>query len=140
MNLRLHHVGILVENIERERRVYEERFGYDAQSDIVHDPTQTAFVQFLKLPQDEVYLELVSPDTPDSKLSNALNKGIRLHHLCYATGSIDQTCAELRAKGMTLIEAPVGARAFPGRRIAWLIGRDRLLIELVEESTTKGSP
>jgi hypothetical protein len=31
-----------------------------------------------------------------------------------------------------IIAAPVPAVAFNGRRIAWLIGRDKLLTELVE--------
>jgi len=140
MNLKLHHVGMLVGSIEKEARVYQERFGYDAQGEVIHDPAQTAFVQFFRLPQDEVFLELVSPDSAESKLSNALNQGVRLHHLCYATDSIDQSCAELRKKGMTLIQPPVGASAFPGRRVAWLMGRDRVLVELVEQTAVKGLP
>ena len=140
MNLRLHHVGMLVGSIADESRIYQQRFGYEAQGEVIHDPVQTAFVQFLQLPQDDVYLELVSPDGPASKLGNALNKGVRLHHLCYATDSIEQSCAELRTKGMTLIQPPIGAPAFPGRRIAWLMSRDRLLVELVEQFAEKELP
>ena len=140
MNLRLHHVGMLVENIEKESQVYQNRFGYETKSDVVHDPAQTALVQFFKLAQDDVYLEFVAPDGPESKLSNALHKGIRLHHLCYSTDCLEQSCAELRSKGMTQIQAPQNAVAFPGRRIAWLIGRDRLLIELVEQGTDRDRP
>jgi methylmalonyl-CoA/ethylmalonyl-CoA epimerase len=135
MTIRLHHVGMLVENIDAETHTYVGRFGYIPQGGVVHDPAQTACVQFLKLPQDEVLLEFVSPDSPESKLTGALNAGVRLHHLCYATDSIEQCCAELRLKGMTLIQAPIRAEAFPGRRIAWLMGRDRVLVELVEEGT-----
>jgi methylmalonyl-CoA/ethylmalonyl-CoA epimerase len=140
MNLRLHHIGMLVHNIESARQTYERRFGYDAQSGVVHDPNQGAFVQFFRLPQDDVFLEFVSPDGPESKLNGALNKGVGLHHLCYATDSIEQSCAELRSNGMTLIEPPVCAQAFPGRRIAWLMGRDRVLVELIEEGARKGLP
>jgi methylmalonyl-CoA/ethylmalonyl-CoA epimerase len=140
VTLRLHHIGMLVDNIEAERRTYEARFGYAACGDVVHDPVQTAFVQFFRLPQDDVFLEFVSPDSPESKLSGALNKGVRLHHLCYVTDSIEESCGELRSKGMTLVQAPVSAPAFPGRRIAWLMGRDRVLVELVEEGTEKGLP
>ena len=140
MNLRLHHVGMLVENIEKESQVYQNRFGYEIKSEVVHDPTQTALVQFFKLAHDDVYLEFIAPEGPESKLSNALNKGVRLHHLCYSTDSLEQTCAELRNKGMTLIQAPKNAPAFPGRKIAWLMGRDRVLIELVEQGTDKDKP
>ncbi len=135
MNLRLHHVGMLVADIDKEMRTYEKRFGYDALGATIHDPAQTAYVQFMKLPQDRACLELISPDGPASKLSSALTNRVGLHHLCYATDALDQTCAELRKKGMTLIEAPLSAPAFRGRRIAWLMGRDRILIELVEQGS-----
>ena len=140
MKLRLHHVGMLVDHIENTGKVYSERFGYETKTEVIHDPTQTALVQFFALPQDEVYLEFVSPDGAQSKLSSALERGIRLHHLCYSTDCLEETCAELRRKGMTLIQRPVNAAAFPGRRIAWLMGRDRVLIELVEQGSEKDRP
>ena len=123
---------MLVADIQSERLKYEQRFGYIACCEPVHDPVQTAWVQFLKLPGDRVYLELVAPDRSDSKFTNAMSKGVALHHLCYETEDIEATCGGLRKTGMTLVRAPVSAAAFGGRRIAWLIGRDRILVELVE--------
>jgi methylmalonyl-CoA/ethylmalonyl-CoA epimerase len=140
MNLRLHHVGMLVADISKESLVYQERFGYNVHSDIIHDPRQTAYIQFLRLPEDRVYLELVSPDRPESKFSNALKKGVGLHHLCYSTNALEHSCSELRGKGMTLIQAPVSALAFHGRRIVWLMGRDRILVELVERGHQEELP
>lgn len=134
MTMRLHHVGIVVEDIAKQSGVYHDRFGYVTATDIINDPKQTAFVVFLRRPEDNVYLELVSPDRPESKLCSALSKGGGLHHLCYATDSIEDSCAELRNKGMTLVRAPMSAVAFGQRRVAWLMGRDGILIELVESS------
>jgi len=133
MKLRLHHVGMLVADIAVARRVYQDRFGYDVHGDIVHDPGQTAYVQFMKLPGDTTFLEFIAPDGPGSKLADALNKGVGLHHLCYATETLDESCDYLRQQGMSLVRRPVGAVAFHGRRIAWLMGRDRMLVELVEQ-------
>jgi methylmalonyl-CoA/ethylmalonyl-CoA epimerase len=62
-----------------------------------------------------------------------LKKGGGTHHVCYAVEDIDAACADLRRHGMSLIRTPVSAAAFRGRRIAWLMGRDRMLTELVEE-------
>ena len=42
---------------------------------IVHDPQQEAYVQFLRLPDDPVYLELAQPGGPQSKLSQAIARG-----------------------------------------------------------------
>jgi methylmalonyl-CoA/ethylmalonyl-CoA epimerase len=138
INLRLHHVGIVVGNIPDSAANFGHRLGYETKSDVFHDPTQQASVQFVGLPGDNVYLEFVAPVGPESRLSGALSKGGGLHHLCYSVDDIDAACAELRSKGMTLVRPPVGAVAFQGRRIAWLMGRDRILVELVERDPEGG--
>jgi len=132
--LRLHHIGIVVPDVAVASAEYTERLGYESASQIIHDPVQTAYVQFLQLPGDGALLELVAPDGPASKLSNALNKGGGLNHLCYETDDIDGSCVELRRHGLVLIHPPVPATAFQGRRIAWLMGRERVLTELVERA------
>jgi len=130
--LNLHHIGIAVEDIARATASYVRTLGCVVWSDIVHDPVQTAYVQFLKLPGDAVYLEFVSPDGARSKLRNALRKGGGLNHLCYATGDIEAACEALRRRGLFLLQPPVPAVVFKGRRIAWLMGGDRVPLELVE--------
>lgn len=132
MILNVHHVGIVVKDIPEVAERYARRYGYLTRSDIMHDPIQTAFVQFLQIPGDPVFIELVSPDREGSKLSNSLAKGGGLNHICYATTNIDEACRQLRSEQMMLLQAPVKAVAFPDRRIAWLMGVDRTPIELVE--------
>lgn len=132
MALTLHHVGILVPDIAQAAAQYVAKFGYRICSEIIHDPVQTAYVQFLSLTDSTPYVELVTPDGPKSKLSNALKKGGGLNHLCYLTSTIDDDCRCLRESGMLLLQSPVDAKAFPGRHIAWLMGRDGIPIELVE--------
>src|SRR6266568_6323286 len=95
-NLQLHHIGVLVKDLAKTAETYEQRFGYLRRSEIIHDPIQTAMVQFIQLPGDRAYTELITPDGPESKLTNALNKGGGLHHLCYSTGNIEKACARLR--------------------------------------------
>jgi methylmalonyl-CoA/ethylmalonyl-CoA epimerase len=130
--LRLHHVGVAVADLETAVAKYTQTFGYELHSAVIHDPHQTALVQFLKLPGDTVFLEFVTPDSDGSKLTNALKRGGGLNHLCYRTSDIDAACRHLRAEGLLLLQRPVAAVAFPSRRIAWLVGKDRILVELVE--------
>lgn len=134
MEFRLHHIGVVVRDIERSAATYTQQLGYVARTGIIHDPLQTAYVRFLCLPGGTAYLELVSPDGSLSRLTNALNAGGGLNHLCYATDDIEGACGELRRQGMMVIHEPVPAVAFGGRRIAWLIGQDRVLTELVESA------
>jgi methylmalonyl-CoA/ethylmalonyl-CoA epimerase len=131
MDLSLHHVGLLVKEIRGTASLYL-RLGFRKESEVIHDPTQTAHVQFFRLPGDKAYLELVAPDGNESKLANALRKGGGLNHICYATSALDRTIEELRDNGFFLISDAVPGVAFKGRRIAWMLGPDRSLVELVE--------
>ncbi len=132
-SLTLHHVGVAVAHVETAATYYVENFGYALESPVIHDPRQTAYVQFLRLAGDSAFLELVAPDSPSSKLAAAVKKGGGLNHLCYRVSDIEAVVQELNVSGMFTLCEPVPAVAFPGRRIAWLLGSDRIPIELVED-------
>jgi methylmalonyl-CoA/ethylmalonyl-CoA epimerase len=130
--LRLHHVGYVTREIAAIAATYVARYGYGLATGIIHDPLQTALVQFLQLPGDSSYLEFVAPDGPESKLTNAAKRTGGLHHLCYTAGPLETVIVELEETGMKLISEPMPAVAFAGRRICWLMGENSLPIELVE--------
>jgi len=131
--LALHHVGIAVAEIGPATETYVRRFGYTVESPVIHDPAQTAYVQFLRLPGESSFVEFVAPDGPESKLAASIKKGGGLNHLCYSVGDIEAAVTQLRDAGMITLCEPIAAVAFPGRRIAWLMGQDRIPIELVEQ-------
>jgi methylmalonyl-CoA/ethylmalonyl-CoA epimerase len=133
MDFRLHHVGLVVADLEAAAAEYTGRFGYAVKSPVIEDPVQTARGQFLQLTGDSSYLELLGPVGSDSKLTTAFEKGRRLNHLCYAVSDIEAACASLRRQGMFLLQTPVESIAFRPRRLAWLMGRDGVPIELVED-------
>jgi methylmalonyl-CoA/ethylmalonyl-CoA epimerase len=130
--LALHHVGYAVKSVASISGLYVERFGYEVRTPIIHDPLQTAFVQFLSLPGDQVFLEIVSPNGPESRLTNAVRNGGGLNHLCYIADNLERATASLTRTGMMVISPPLPAVAFAGRRICWLLGEDPLPVELVE--------
>jgi len=130
----LHHVGYAVKAIEPVSGIYVTRFGYVVCTPIIHDPLQTAMLQFLSFPGDHVYLEFVSPDGPESRLANAVRKGVGLNHLCYTAHNLEEAADWLVQSGMMLVSPPQPAVAFAGRRICWLVGDDLLPIELVERT------
>ena len=129
---KLHHVGYATKLIGPVAEQYRLRFGYEICSDVIHDPFETALVQFLRLPGDLVYLELFAPDGPESKLVSAARRGGNLNHLCYTVGQLEETISSLEKNGMRLISEPKIAMAFARRRICWLIGDDGVRIELIE--------
>lgn len=132
--LALHHVGYAVKAIEPVSQMYVGRYGYEVRTPVIHDPFQTALVQFLAFPGDRVYLELVSPDGPESRLTNAVRKGGGLNHLCYTAENLEKAIGCLTQSGMLLIMPPQPAVAFAGRRVCWFLGEDPVPIELVERN------
>lgn len=128
----LHHIGFLVRDISVAAQDFVSRLGYVIESDVVEDPVQTAYVQFLRQPGTMPWLELITPNGVDSKLTNALRKGGGLHHLCYEVGDIAHACEHLRNQAMLMLAEPVPAAAFPGWRIAWFMDRSGFLVELLE--------
>ena len=129
---RLHHIGYLVANLSESARRFVESVGYVVESDPIADPVQTATVQFLRLPSDSVWLELVSPLGNPSKLDAALRRGEGIHHLCFEVLDIESSVDRLRRHSMRAIAPIVPAVAFGGRRITWLTNRSGTLFELVE--------
>ena len=129
--LTLHHVGYVATEISPAARSFCERLGYRTCTPVIHDPHQTALVQFLSLPTPSPCIEIVAPDTPASRLTGAAKRG-GLHHLCFLAGSLEPEIARMRELGMLLIAEPAPAVAFAGRRICWLGGGPTGLIELVE--------
>jgi methylmalonyl-CoA/ethylmalonyl-CoA epimerase len=129
---RLHHNGYMTGDLERTAAMLERRFGYVRESSVIHDTVQTAMVLFLRLPGDRAWLELVTPNGPQSKLSRALEKrGDGWHHVCFETTDIEDT-SFLREQGMLQISRPVPASAFVGRRISWFMDGKGFLTELLE--------
>ena len=130
--LRLHHIGQAVPDIPSAAERLISAIGYRITTPILHDPQQTALIQFLLLPGDTIYLELVAPDGSTSKLAAAAKRGGGLHHLCYLSGSLEPQIAALELAGLRLISEPKPAIAFAGRRICWLLGADQVPVELIE--------
>lgn len=130
--LALHHIGLLVRDVDEAAKHYSGLLGYEIESAAIDDPLQTARVLFLRQPGAASWLELIAPLGSSSKLSNMLAKGGGLHHLCYETSDIDEAMEALRDQGCMVVGQPVPAQAFPGLRIAWLMDRQRFLFELLE--------
>jgi methylmalonyl-CoA/ethylmalonyl-CoA epimerase len=130
--MRLHHFGILVENIENCSHDLVANFGYQIRSKIIHDPLQAAYVRFLALPSEPTYIELIAPDSPRSHLHNALKRAPGPNHVCFSTVDIEESLRYLSSKGAMILRPPAPAVAFGNLRICWLMDPNCILVELVE--------
>ncbi len=127
----LHHVAIVVASIEEARGLYVDTLGL-FESEVEHVADQK--VNVLVCYAGGQRIELVEPSSDDSPVTKFLEKrGGGLHHLAYRVADLGRALAELKAKGVRLIdEAPrPGAH---GTRVAFVHPKATggVLTELVE--------
>lgn len=127
---KVNHVAIVVRNIEESLKFWEESLGLKLDH-IEVVPSQRSRVAFIPVGDSEV--ELVQPTDSESGLAAYLEKkGEGMHHLCMEVDDIDAKLAELKEKGVRLINEK--AEVLPGRKMAFIHPKagNGVLIELYQ--------
>jgi methylmalonyl-CoA/ethylmalonyl-CoA epimerase len=127
--LKIDHLGIAVKDLAEAVKSYEALgFAVDATHDV---PTERVSTAFLRV--GESHLELLQPTDPSSVIARFLEKRSGLHHVCVLVQDIDAALAELKGRGVPVLdETPrVGAG---GCRVAFVHpkGAAGVLLELKE--------
>ena len=130
----LHHVGVVVTSIAEQTEEFARSTGAEPVGGIVHDPLQRVRVAFLAHPNGGPQFELVEPFGERSPVAAFAAQGGGLHHLCYEVDDLAGQLAAARGKGASVLRPPRPAAAFAGRRIAWMLTRQKLLVEFVERA------
>jgi methylmalonyl-CoA/ethylmalonyl-CoA epimerase len=131
---RIEHVGVVVRDTEASRRLWEDCFGIrlGGVEDMPGRPVRLALY-----PVGESMVELIAGTTPDSKHARmvAAGKG-GLNHICFEVEDIDAALAELKAKGVPLLDQ-VPRVGHAGCRIAFIdpAATENCLIELAQLPT-----
>ena len=126
---RVEHVAIAVEDIRSTMAMLENVFGLEMEYEERIGDTELAMY-----PVGETYLELLRAAGPKSAVADWIErKGQSLFHLCFEVEDIDGALAELKGKGVQLIdETPRIGHV--GSRIAFINPESTgdILIELAE--------
>jgi methylmalonyl-CoA/ethylmalonyl-CoA epimerase len=125
------HIGIAVKSIEQAGRFYTDVLGLPIQGTETV-PDQKVKVAFIPITDSEVeLLESTDADGPVARYID--NRGEGIQHIAYRVENIDEALAELKEKGIRLIdrEARNGAG---GARIAFIHPKETngVLVELCE--------
>lgn len=129
----LHHVGFVVPAIADSVKGFVISLAASWDGCVYEDPHQKVKVTFLATRPGEALIELVEPVGEDSPVARFLKeKGSGLHHICYEVDQLERELTEMKARGAVIARRPKPAIAFQGRRIAWVLTAEKLLVELLE--------
>ncbi len=128
---RLEHVAFAVSDLDATIRHYREVWGLEvSHRELVEDQG----VEEAMLTLGETSLQLIAPSRADTTIARFIERrGEGLHHVAYEVDDLERTLAELKRKGVTLIdERP--RRAGRGHDVAFVHPKSNhgLLVELVQ--------
>lgn len=128
---KVEHIAIAVSDLEAAVEHYSSVWGLTVEHrEVVADQG----VEEAMLPVGDTYLQLLGATDPDTTVGKFLAKrGPGLHHIAYEVPDLEAALAELKSKGVPLIdEAPrLGGR---GHMVAFVHpkGNHGLLVELIQ--------
>jgi len=113
----INHVAIVVEDIDESLAFWRDALGIEMH-EMRDVPAEKSKVAFLPVAGSEI--ELVQPTSDNSGIAKYLVKrGQGMHHVCLEVDDIDGMLAQLKAKGVRLInEQP--KTASDGKRYAFI--------------------
>jgi lactoylglutathione lyase len=128
---RIHHHGIAVVDLEGSVAWYCEKMGF-------------AVEKRFALPEAHLEIaKLIAPSGVRIELLKSSRKGLRAgrrsgpdepgaEHLCFEVEDIEQAAAEVRKRGITLLQEPTMIEA-SGEKNCWISDLEGNMIEFIEE-------
>ncbi len=129
---RIDHIAVVVEDIEQALSLFRDTLGLEL-SHTETIPEQGVKIAFLPVGESEI--ELLEPLSADTSIAKFLAKrGEGMHHICLEVEDIDAALADLKEKGVRLINKTAVAGAHG--RVAFIHPKSThgVLIELLERS------
>lgn len=124
-----HHLGYASACLAKERDFFT-LLGYVQEGEAFVDPVQGISGCFLTGPGPRI--ELLENLPGSRTLTPWLEAGIKLYHFAYLVADLDAALAWSSQQRSRVIVSPVPAVAFGGRRISFIMFRNRLLVEFIE--------
>ena len=126
---RIAHIGVAVADTDQARKFYTDMLGLHLAQQEALGELRVSFI-----PVGETNVELVQSTTAEGVMQKHIAKrGEGIHHIAYEVENIDEALAELKAKGVPLVDQ-VARPGAHGARIAFIHPKatNGVLTELVE--------
>ena len=131
------HICFAVRDIREGIKYWEDVFGYSQMTEVVENTLQKVKVTFLNK-ENSLLIKLIEPTGGNESLQNFVFKGVGFHHICFKCSNIDETMNELAEKGLLTLVPPQPGEAFHNHKIAFLLARHGLSIELIDTDEKAG--
>jgi methylmalonyl-CoA/ethylmalonyl-CoA epimerase len=130
--LKVDHIGVAVKSIDAAKQLYSGLFGltHAGSETVAQQKVTTAF-----FPVGDTEVELLESTSDDGPIAKYLEKkGEGVQHIAFRVENIEEALAELKAKGIQLIDEKP-RRGAGGAKIAFLHPQSTfgVLIELCEK-------
>lgn len=129
-DLKQHHLGCLVANIEEFKLENKDLWSEDKYSTIYSVSSQDVKVCFLQNNLDTC-IELVEPGIQNKPLSKLLSKGFSLYHLGFISNTYETSVENLTKSNCRQL-SEFHSEAFNGKRCSFFYHPQLKLIELIE--------
>lgn len=126
-----HHLGVACRSLQPQAAVYGS-LGYVTEGREFDDAAHGIRGVFLTGPGPRIELVVNRPGS--SVLEPWLRRGGGVYHFAFEVDDIDRAIDERISMNAKLLVAPTSAVAFNGRSVAFLMLRNRLMIELIATS------
>lgn len=139
----VHHLNLIVSDMDRTNRFYHETLGLEiALESVIEDsefsrgadlPDTKLLATFFKLPDNSAMIETFQYLVPSGRKPLPLDKKVNdmgWTRLCFQVDDIDRVYEDLKAKGVKYLTDPANIAKdhphFPGVRLCYFLGPDRV--------------
>ena len=127
----LHHIGILVDNIDTAIKSYRALLPQSIISDKIFVSTQGVYTCFLEIP-GQITLELIEPSDEHSVVHKLKKKGFTYYHLGYYADDFTKALDLLDQLNFKQINL-YNSERFDNKRCSFFMSPEMHLIEIMEK-------
>jgi len=131
------HICFAVKDLREGITYWEKIFGYSQMTEIITNTLQKVKVSFLSK-EKSLTVKLIEPLGDNQSLLNFVSRGGGFHHICFKCDNIDAGITDLREKGLLTLVPPQPGEAFNNNKIAFLLAKYGLNIELIDTDEKAG--
>lgn len=128
MNVKIHHIGIKVSDINKNSVIYG-MLGYKPISEIVFDPIQHNKILFMRSSDGSQVIELIEPMDSDSSIYNFKDG---YHHICYEVEDCNTFAEEFKAMKIgKIFTRPIQAPVINNRFVQFACLTNGMFVEFL---------